>query len=102
MAVSVMRRAAVAASGFGKVLPIFGARTAASAATLPLPLRSRKRAKERAPAKPRMSERPPIPAARRAAMKARTSCGVSLERSFSFGAPPRCSAMKARNCPTSR
>ena len=83
-----MRLAAAAASGFGRVLLTFGARTAASAATLPLPLRSRKRAKERAPASTRMSERPPMPAARRAAMKARTSCGVSLARSFSEGAPP--------------
>ena len=34
------------ASGFGSVLAIFGARTAASAPTLPLPLRSRKRAND--------------------------------------------------------
>ena len=38
-----MRLAASIASGRGKVLPIFGARTAASAPTLPLPLRSRNR-----------------------------------------------------------
>ena len=61
------------ASGFGSVLPIFGARTAASAPTLPLPSRSRKRAKERRPASARISERPPMPSARRSAMKARTS-----------------------------
>ena len=40
-----MLLAAPTASGRGSVLPIFGARTAASAPTLPLPLRSRKRAK---------------------------------------------------------
>ncbi len=36
-----MLLAAAAASGRGKVLPIFGARTAASAPTLPLPFFSR-------------------------------------------------------------
>ena len=66
-------RARRPASGFGRVFAIFGARTAASAPTLPLPLRSRKRANERAPASMRISERPPMPSARRAAMKARTS-----------------------------
>ena len=46
-------------SGFGSVFATFGARTAESAATLPLPLRSRKRANERAPASARISERAP-------------------------------------------
>ena len=50
-------------SGFGKVFGTFGARTADSAPTLPLPLRSRKRANERAPASERISEREPIPVA---------------------------------------
>ena len=67
------RLAAEMASGFGSVLATFGARTAASAPTWPLPLRSRKRANERTPASARISERPPMPSARRAAMKARTS-----------------------------
>ena len=75
-----MRFAGGTASGFGRVLAIFGARTALSAPTLPLPLRSRKRAKERAPASWRISVRAPMPSARRAAMKARTSCGVSSAR----------------------
>ena len=44
----------------------------------------------------------PAPSARREAMKARTSAGVSLDRCFSAGMPPRCSARKARNWPTSR
>ena len=90
------------ASGFGSVFGTFGARTAASAPTLPLPLRSRNRANERTPASARISERLPMPSPRRAAMKARTSCGVSLASSASVGAPPRCSAMKARNCRASR
>ena len=64
-----MRLAAAIASGFGSVLATFGARTAASAPTLPLPLRSRKRANERTPASMRISERLPMPSARRAAMK---------------------------------
>ena len=46
--------------------------------SLPLPLRSRKRAKERMPASERMSERLPMPPARRAAMKARRSAGDKL------------------------
>ena len=45
-----MRFAAAIGSGFGRVLAIFGARTAPSAPTLPLPLRSMKRANERTPA----------------------------------------------------
>ena len=69
------RLAAEIASGFGSVFASFGARTAASAPTLPLPLRSRKRANERAPASMRISERLLMPSARRAAMKARTSSG---------------------------
>ena len=77
-----MRLAAAIASGFGRVLATFGARTAASAPTLPLPLRSRKRANERAPASTRISERLPRPSPRRAAMKARTSAGVSLAKRF--------------------
>ena len=97
-----MRLAAATASGFGSVRGTFGARTAASAPTLPLPLRSRKRANERTPASVRISERPLMPAARRAAMKARTSCGASLASSASDGAPPRWSARKARNWRTSR
>ena len=68
---------AATGSGRGRVLPIFGARTAASAPTLPLPLRSRKRANARVPASARISERLPMPSARRAARKARTSAGVS-------------------------
>ena len=68
------------ASGFGKVRGSLGVRTAVSAPTLPLPLRSRKRANERAPASPRISERLPAPSPRRAAMKARTSAGVSLAK----------------------
>ena len=51
------------ASGFGSVLASFGARTAASAPTLPLPLRSRKRANERVPASMRISERLLMPSA---------------------------------------
>ena len=76
-----MRLAAAIASGRGRVLPIFGARTAASAPTLPLPLLSRKRAKARRPASARISERLPISSARRAAKKARTSAGVSAASS---------------------
>ena len=41
---SAMRFAEGTASGFGRVFAIFGARTAFSAPTLPLPLRSRNRA----------------------------------------------------------
>ena len=67
------------ASGFGKVLAIFGERMAASAPIFPLWFFSRKRANERTPASERISERPPIPSARRAAMKPRTSAGVRPE-----------------------
>ena len=99
---SVMRLAAAIASGFGKVFGTFGARTATRAATLPLPWRSRKRANDRTPASILIRERPPMPSARRAAMNARTSSGVSFASSESDGAPPRCSARKLRNCCTSR
>src|SRR5580693_4828329 len=67
MSGSAVRLAASMANGRGRVLPIFGARTAASAPSLPLPLRSRKRPKARMPASARMSERLPILPARRAA-----------------------------------
>jgi hypothetical protein len=100
--VSEIRLAAAIASAFGSVLPIFGARTAESAPTLPLPLRSRKRANERVPAITRISERLLSPSLRRAAMKARTSAGESLAKAFSDGAPPRCWVRKSRNWPTSR
>ena len=63
MSASVTRLAEAMASGFGNVFGTFGARTAASAPTLPLPLRSRKRANERTPASARISERPPMPSA---------------------------------------
>src|ERR1043165_2140629 len=53
--VSVNCFAASIPIGFGKVFGTFGARTAASAPTLPLPLRSRKRANDRAPARERIS-----------------------------------------------
>jgi hypothetical protein len=52
-----MRLASATANGFGNDLGTFGARTAASAATLPLPLRSRNRANERTPARFLISER---------------------------------------------
>ena len=89
-------------SGFGKVFGIFGARTADSAPTLPLPLRSRKRANERAPASERISEREPIPSPRRDAMKARTSRGSIAASAFSVGCSPVCSVRKPRNWRTSR
>ena len=57
--------AAATGSGFGRVLPIFGARTAASAPTLPLPLRSRKR-RERAHAGERAHQRAAADAVRAA------------------------------------
>ena len=63
--------------GFGSDFEMRGARTAASAATLPLRSRSRKRAKERAAASIRTSVRDSIPCARRAARKARTSAGAT-------------------------
>ena len=88
------------ASGFGRVLAIFGARTAFSAPTLPLPLRSRNRANERTPASWRISVRAPMPTERRCAMKARTSCGWSAQ-SCKRGRPPRC-RRKVRNWGTSR
>src|SRR5271154_4411369 len=77
-----MSLAAAIASGRGKVLASFGARTAASAPTLPLPFLSRKRPKARVPASIRISERLPMPSARRAAMKARTSAGLSAAEMF--------------------
>ena len=81
-----MRLAAATASGFGKVLRQFRrAHGGQAPPTLPLPLRSRKRANERAPASPRISERLPVPSPRRAAMKARTSAGVSLASCLSDG-----------------
>src|SRR5450631_4003967 len=83
--VSEIRLAAAIASGFGNVLPTLGARTADSAPTLPLPLRSRKRANERAPASTRINERLLKPSLRRAAMKARTSAGESLAKALSDG-----------------
>ena len=89
--------AAAMCSGFGRVFATFGARTAASAPTLPLPLRSRNRANERTPARARISDRLPAPSARRAAMKARTSCGASLASRLKVGLPPRCSARNTRN-----
>ena len=98
-----MRLAAEIAIGFGSVLASFGARTAASAPTLPLPVRSRKRANERTPASVRISERLPMPSPRRAAMKARTSAGVEPgQRREAHPLPPRCSDKKARNWRTSR
>ena len=72
---SVTFRADTTESGLGSVLAILGERTANSAPILPPWLRSRKRANERAPASPRASERPVMPSARRAAMKARMSGG---------------------------
>jgi integrase/recombinase XerC len=65
-----------------------GARTAASAPTLPLPSRSRKRANERRPASDLIRDRPPIPSPRRDAMKARTSAGSSLASLASVTRPP--------------
>src|SRR5947207_698825 len=84
--------AAATGSGRGRVLAIFGPRTAASAPSLPVPLRSRKRPKARMPASARISERLLMALARRAARKARTSAGVSAARSRKDGAPPRESA----------
>ena len=76
-------------SGFGKVFGIFGARTADSAPTLPLPLRSRKRANERAPASERISEREPIPSAaprrHEGAHVARLDRGERLQRDLFAG-----------------
>ena len=83
-------------------LRLLGVRTAASAPTLPLPLRSRKRANERAPASMRISERLPMPSARRAAMKARTSSGARRASADSVTRPSRCPDRKARNWRTSR
>src|SRR5713101_3694950 len=54
---SAMVFAASTGSGRGKVLAILGPRTAASAPSLPVPLRSRKRPKARMPASARISER---------------------------------------------
>src|SRR6266852_4418364 len=71
-----MRLAAEIVSGFGSVFGSFGARTAASAPTLPLPLRSRKRAKERAPASVRISERLLMSSRLRAAFGQRGPRGV--------------------------
>ena len=51
------------------------------------------------PPSPRISERPPMPSARRAAMNARTSCGVSFAKFGEIGAPPRCSAMNSEELP---
>ena len=93
-----MRLAAPTDSGLGRVLPIFGARTAASAPTLPLPFRSRKRAKARAPASARISERLPIAvAAPRRHEGAHILRASALASCLSEGAPPRCSARKSRN-----
>ena len=99
---SLTRLASATASGLGKVRATFGARTAASAPTLPLPLRSRKRANDRTPANVRMSERLAMPSARRAAMNARTSAGESFARRPNVTRAPKCSDMKRRNCRTSR
>jgi len=85
----VICTAAEAGKGFGKVRGNLGVVTAVSAATLPLPLRSRKRANERQPASVRINERLPAPSLRRAAMKARTSAGASRAICLSVGAPPR-------------
>ena len=76
---SATRHALSIASGFGRVLPIFGARTAASAPTRPRPSRSRNFANERKPASARIRDRLATPSARRIAMNARTSAGASLE-----------------------
>jgi len=97
-----MRLAAGIASGFGSGFASFGVRTAESAPTLPLPLRSRKRAKERTPASMRISERLLVPPARRAAMKARTSSGLRRDSAESVTRPSRWSQRKARNWRTSR
>src|SRR6202020_1095993 len=66
---SATRLAAATAKGFGRLLPIFGARIADSAPTLPRPSRSRKRPNERSPASARISERLAISSVRRLAMK---------------------------------
>ena len=80
MSASVMRLAAAMCSGFGRVFGTFGARTAASAPTLPLPFRLQK-TRERTHPGQRPHQRPAaMPSARRAAMKARTSCGASLRQ----------------------
>src|SRR5262249_60339591 len=85
--VAVICTAAEIAMGFGNVFGALVARTAVSAATLPFPLHSRKRANERIPAIARISERLPAPSLLLAAMKARTSAGESLANAFRFGAP---------------
>jgi hypothetical protein len=100
--VSAMRLAAAIARGFGSVFAIFGVRTEARAPTLPLPLRSRKRANERTPASMRISERPPMPSARRAARKARTSSGASRDSADSVTRPSRWPERKPRNWRRSR
>jgi hypothetical protein len=92
-----MRLAAGTASGLGSVFASFGVRTAASAPILPLPVRSRKRAKERIPASMRMSERLLTPSARRAAMNARTSSGINRDSAESVGRLPKCPQTKTRN-----
>ena len=77
-----MRLAAATGSGRGKVLAIFGARTAASAPTLPLPLRSRKR-REGAHAGERAHQRAAADAVARGAPPGRRArpAGVSAARS---------------------
>src|ERR1700744_4368845 len=76
MSVSAMLLAAPISSGRGSVLPIFGARTAASAPTLPLPVFSRNRPKARKPASDRISERLPTSSAPPGARKARPSADI--------------------------
>ena len=85
--------------GFGRLLPILGARIADSAPTLPLPSRSRKRPNERNPASARISERPPISSARRIAMKARTSLASSAAKRCKRHRAPQCSPEKDQKLP---
>ena len=77
---SAKRLAAAIGNGFGRLLPILGARIADNAPTLPLPSRSRKRPNERKPASARISERLAISSARRIAMKALMSLASSAEK----------------------
>ena len=96
---SAKRLAAAIWIGFGRLLPIFGARIADSAPTLPLPSRSRKRPNERKPASARISERLPMSSARRIAMKALTSLASSAAKSLSETCLPQCPQRNAQALP---
>ena len=94
--VSAIRLAAAIANGFGRVLrQLWACARRTSAPTLPLPLRSRKRANERAPASTRISERLPSAVAAPRRHEGAHIGGRKLGRvALSDGAPPRCSARK--------